>query len=145
MTLTTKETPCIVRYMTSIWLIQRNYDYRDQDNYACTDVELDDDEGFFLTEQAAEARCAELDSHHIVAYETALAHSKSMAEIRENHYQTLLAQVKLIEDSGQVYAGPKPQRERDYSGPVPATLQEYISRAGNSYHTVVELQAAPVA
>jgi hypothetical protein len=116
--------------MNKIYMIERGSysDYR-------FDFEIDEDYGFFLTQEDAEKKVNELSQRGKESYEKYLSDMTKRVKEGEAKYQQYLAQKQLLEDAGQT---PIAVMEAPSSRYV-WSLDDFLNHTGHATYRVIEI------
>jgi len=99
------------------------------------DFEIDEDYGFFLTQENAEKKVNELSQAGKDAYEKYLSDMSKRTKDGEARYQQYLTQKKLLEDAGQT---PIAVMEAPSSRYV-WSLDDFLNHTGHATYRVIEI------
>lgn len=100
------------------------------------DFEVDEDFGFFLTQEEAEKKVNELSQRGEAAYEEYLSDMTKRVKEGEAKYQQYLAQKKLLEAAGQT---PIAVMDAPTSSRYVWSLEDFLYQRGYGVYRVIEI------
>lgn len=116
-----------------VYVIQSNYHYRDQDNYAKCDEELLAEEGWFAEAASAAVRCEQLNAQNLSYYETSMAARKRGHDAKIREAEKTNREAAAIRAAGMAKA--------DVAVPPPFEPEGYEKFVAQTNHTTFEAVA----
>jgi len=121
----------------SIWMIvqqtRSDSDYR----YGDIDETIDEDYGFYPTEEDAKAKADSLTGDRQAKYQVYVGYVESHNAAMKENYATVLRQREILKEAGEAVSDPPP---REPKSPSPKSFDAWDKESFDTRYSVVEVK-----